>query len=267
MDKQKDLIRMTVHGLTVDNGFVRADVFADKIKSFVQAVKAADSALNKSPKFSLMIKQLKIGSAEAYLDPKQIKRAAKVDAPAPLVAKIASSIQAGSTAFDLSTAKIIRKLSDLSNGSDESHSHVEIEFDEDNVIRFDRFFCDRAKRAIEIAEGVDTSPARWFEGASIGQFDGTIREIDSRGEIVRGKIVLTIDGSELDCTFRRSDLDAVVAAFEARSRIEGVAVYDGMTARPVRIDVRKVATIKAAGDLLKWHGWLRKPNAEWVGLV
>lgn len=254
-------VRLTVHGLDVDNGFVRAEVFAEKLRHFANAVKSADSGRNRSQKFSLIIRELKIGSADAWMDAKQIKRAQKVPAsPIPDVSGIASAIQGGSTSFDGVQPKLIGSLAAVASGAGRTHSHVEVDFGDGAIVRFDQFFEGRAERAKEIAEGVEAEAPHWFEGASIGQFDGTIRQVDSRGAIVRGKIVLTIDGSELDCTFRRADLDSVIGNYEHRSKIEGIAVYDGLSERPVRVDVRKVTPVLEGANILRWGGYLKRPT-------
>ena len=262
-------VRLTVHGLDVDNGFVRAEVFAEKLRHFVNAVKNADSGENKSQKFSLIIRELKIGSADAWMDAKQIKRAQKVPInPLPEVSSIASAIQGGSTSFEGVRPKLIGSLAAIASGSGQTHSHVEVDFGADAIVRFDQFFQGRAARAKEIAEGIDFEPPKWFEGASVGQFDGTIKQVDSRGAIVRGKIVLTIDGSELDCTFRRDDLESVIDNYEQRSKIEGVAIYDGLSDRPVRVDVRKVIPVRVGASLLKWGGVLKRPSGpKWSEAV
>jgi hypothetical protein len=256
-------IRFTVHGLTADNGFVRADIFAEKLAAFAAAAKAEDIRLNGKSAFGLMIKELKIGSADAYLDPKQLKKAVAVSDPIPDLAKIATSIQVGGMSFSAESVKALKKLVTTADGADKTHSHVEVDFGHGDVVRFDSFFRDRAVRAVEIASGDDMPPTKFFEGASVGQFDGTIKAIDSRGAIVKGKIVLTIDGSELDCVFRRDDIDSVLAEYEHRSRIEGIAIYDGTQAQPVRVNVRRVMPLSGNG-LLRWAGKLKRGESSWV---
>jgi hypothetical protein len=256
-------IRFTVHGLTADNGFVRADVFAEKLSAFATAAQIEDKRLNGKAKFGLMIKDLKIGSADAWLDPKQIIRAKTVTEPFSSLAQIAVSIQGGSMSFAPESIGALRKLVATSEGAEKTHSHVEVDFGQGDIVRFDSFFRDRAKRAVEIFKGEPEHAGGFFEGASVGQFDGAIRAIDSRGAIVKGKIIQTIDGSELDCVFRRDDLPDVLSEYEQRSRIEGIAIYDGTQALPVRVNVRKVTPIRGSG-LLRWAGMLKRGSADWV---
>ena len=82
---------------------------------------------------------------------------------------------------------------------------------------------------------------------------------------MRGKIILAVNGAELDCTFRRDDIDLIRIAFDRRSRIEGIAIYDGDAPLPVRIEVRTITPIEGSADLLGWAGALRapKPKAKW----
>ena len=257
-------IRFTVHGLTVDNGFVRADVFAKKLAAFAAAATLEDRRLNGRAKFGLMIKDLKIGSADAWLDPKQLVKAKKVEEPFSGLAKVAVSLQSGAISFAPERVGVLKKLVTASEGAEKTHSHVEIDFGQGDIVRLDSFFRDRAKRAVELAIGDQTEKGRFFEGTSVGQFDGEIRAIDSRGAIVKGKIIQTIDGSELDCVFRRDDLGEVLSDYEQRSWIEGVAIYDGTQALPVRVNVRKVIPLRGNG-LLRWAGMLKKTSSDWAG--
>ena len=100
-----------------------------------------------------------------------------------------------------------------------------------------------------------------FKGLAIAAFDGILREIDSRGSTVRGKLVLTAGGRELDCLFRREDIPALRQHFDCRARVEGMAHYDGVSLLPGWLEVRRIEPFLTDTDLSRWRGALANRRA------
>lgn len=104
--------------------------------------------------------------------------------------------------------------------------------------------------------------SRYFEGVAFETMDGVVKEIDARGTLVRGKLILTVGGKELDCVFHTENIDVLRQSFDKRARVEGVAHYDGQSLLPVRLDVRHVSLIDSSGDLRRWRGKLVRTKSS-----
>ena len=85
-------------------------------------------------------------------------------------------------------------------------------------------------------------------------FDGVLKEIDSRGILVRGRLILTAGGKEIECLFKREDIPKLRENFERRARVEAKAHYDGENLLPVRLDVKRIEPIIDAPDVGRWRG-------------
>ncbi len=179
-----------------------------------------------------------------------------------MVAQALTAIYNGDKHLDRFPIDLIKSFSQLAK-SDANFSHGEIDFAGDNIIRIDDYLQRQTERAIERIEGAVDEPESHFEGVAFGAFDGVLKELDSRGTLVRGKLILTAGGKELECIFNKDDIPVLRENFERRARIEGVAHYDGENLLPVRLDVKKIAPISQEGDLARWRGALsgrRKPT-------
>ena len=92
------------------------------------------------------------------------------------------------------------------------------------------------------------------EGGQLASFDGELKEIDNRGRILRGKLILSAGAVEIDCVMNKERVPEAREAFDKRVIIEGTAHYDRDQQLPTRIDV---STIRSMGDrsgLLRWRG-------------
>lgn len=99
-------------------------------------------------------------------------------------------------------------------------------------------------------------------GRAIGSFDGELQEIDNRGLILRGKLILT-PGVEIDCVMNKERVPEAREAFGNRVVIEGTAHYDGDQQLPTRIDVAAIRIVGERPDLLRWRGaFTAVPDAD-----
>lgn len=266
MEFGQDEIKLTVHGLDVDASRVRADIFAEKLRQLVKALQQADSFQNRGRKYNVLIADLKVASASALLRESQFKKARRVVRPGILVGHVADAIQSGNPNLSEFPKNIVASLRNVAKASGDQFAHAEATFYGHNVVRFDTFFEHRASRAIEMIEKPEVENLRWFEGVVFSEFDGTIKQLDSRGNVFRGKVVLSINGAEIDCVFNRQDIEEISAAFEKRCVIRGRAIYEGDSPLPARIQVRSVRVLRSGADLAKWRGELipPEPNASWT---
>jgi hypothetical protein len=257
---------LTIHGLDVDNGLVRADVFLKKFRALLNSIEIADKHLNGKKSHNIIITDLKNGSAMAAVREKvSVKK--KVPAfGAPFVAEALNAVYNGDRRLDRFPPELIKSFEPLVK-IDDRMSHGEVEFAGADIIRIDDYLARQTERALDHAKGIEEKSERHFEGIAHGVFDGVLKLIDSRGALVRGKLILTAGGKEIDCIFKRGDIPILLENFERRARVEAVAHYDGENVLPVRLDVKRITPISINPDLGRWRGTLanrRVPRPEGI---
>lgn len=254
-------VSITIHGLDVDNGAVRVEIFLEKFKALVTGLRTADGILNGRKAHNLVIVDLGIGSARARIREKVSVKKAPLSYTTPYVGNVMRAIYNGDRRIDRFPTELVESLAPIAKGVNDKFSHAEIEFDPENVIRIDDFFAKQMARAIQRVKGEPEEKEPFFKGISHGTFDGIVKEIDSRGALVRGKLILTAGASELDCIFSRDDIPKLRTNFERRARVTAVAHYDGISQLPVRLDVRDIQAISEHTDLARWRGALKGRHA------
>ena len=131
----------------------------------------------------------------------------------------------------------MRRVGELSAGALATFSHAELVFSDNNIIRIDDFLADQTEAANQILlAGNERLPDRYYRGLAIGRFDGDLQEIDNRGLMLRGKLIVS-PGVEIDCVMNKERIPEARDAFGKRVLIEGTAHYDGDQQLPTRIDV------------------------------
>lgn len=248
-------ITFTVYGLEIDKGDVDADIFVQKFQKFLKGLHEADKIENASQKWRYVISDLKHSSAVARL--KETAKSNDVEKTASAIEtyyKVVDSVYNGSTNFDEEHLKLIKSIKDLTMGAGDKFSHAEINKGNDNIIRIDDFL---KKRAIDIETSITKKlklPSL-YKGIAIGEFDGILKEVDARGNIVKGILILTAGEVQLEYTLKQQDIESVRDNFNKRAIVKGMAHYDGKNPLPVRIDVKSIKPIIPNKDgLNKWRG-------------
>lgn len=251
-------VTLTVHGLDVDNRNVRADVFIAKFKALLNCLKIADKEVNEKKAHEYVIVGLQIASAHATLREKVSIRKVLPASSVKYVQDVVEAVYNGDRNIARYPKALVEGLTPLISGVGKSFSHGEISFSKDNIVRIDDYLAKQVDKAILRTKGVVSENQKSFEGVAFETLDGMVKEIDARGTLVRGKIILTVGGKELDCVFHTSDIQVLRESFDKRARVEGIAHYDGQSLLPVRIDVRNIVLISESGDLRKWKGALKR---------
>jgi len=250
-------ITLTIHGLDADNGKVRADAFIEKFRALLRSLKLADRQVNEKRSHEYVIVGLETASAHASLREKQIRTAVPASS-VEYVSAVVEAVYNGDRNVQRFPKQIVAALKPLANGVGTRFSHGELKFPGGTVVRIDDYLEKQIDKAIRRTKGEATEEHRNFEGVAFETLDGIVKEMDARGSLVRGKLVLTVGGKELDCIFRTEDMEVLRTSFDKRARIEGIAHYDGVSLLPVRVDVRRIELIKEDGDLLKWKQALKR---------
>ncbi len=248
---------LTVHGLDVDNGKVRAEVFLEKFRALIVSLKIADKSQNEKKAHEYIIVGLKVASAQAAVREKVMRKLMPISSVG-YVSDAVSAVYNGDRNIARYPAELIAAMQPLVRGIGKKFNHGELDFGNGNVIRIDDYLEKQLEKAVRRMSGEQPEEYRNFEGIAFETFDGIVKELDARGNLIRGKLILTVGGKELDCVFRTGDIQLLRDSFDKRARVEGVAHYDGVSLLPARIDVRTIELVKIDGNLLRWKGALRR---------
>jgi hypothetical protein len=244
---------LVIHGLDVDAKSVRADVFARKLLVFINGLQHADRFANGKLTYTYIITALEAGSATARVREKQRARKRPQYSSITAYEQVASAIYNGDRAITRYSEKLVHQVGKLSAGALETFSHAELAFADDNVIRIDDFLARQWEAATRMLTRPEALPDRYYHGRAIGSFDGELQEIDNRGLMLRGKLILS-PGVEVDCVMNKDRVPEAREAFGKRVIIEGTAHYDGAQQLPTRIDVVAIRIAGERHDLLRWRG-------------
>jgi hypothetical protein len=264
-DQDNNEITLTLHGLTLTDGNVLARVFLEEFKRLLDALSRADKVLNKTIAHDYVIVELKAGSAIAKVREtrrigKWSRKAVRAEllgqrreSPVSYFKQAVISIYNG----DLDTSKLppglVKDVAGMAKDSGETFAHGSLTFDQENVIRIDDYLAKQAERAIVRLAPQRAEGPKYHVGLGYTSFDGVLKEIDTRGSLFRGKLILTAGGKEIDCVFREEDIPQIKQQFHIRARIEGMAHYGGESPLPERLDI-KIITPIGEGELTKWRG-------------
>src|SRR5271165_432945 len=124
---RRDEVSLTLHGLDVDNGEVRAGVFVRKLAYLLRALRDADRFANEKRSFNYVVSGLSPGSAQVRYREKQTVRRRPRSSVETLQSAI-TAIYNADPAVHRFPERLIRRIGDLSNGTDEEFSHGELAF-------------------------------------------------------------------------------------------------------------------------------------------
>lgn len=246
--------QFVIHGLDADNRVVRATVFIQKLRILVQALEEADRIVNGKASFDYLLPRLESGSVAATVRERQ-KRVGRVNSGIAMLESTASAIYNGDRNLDHLPESLVKKVQKLGEGVAKKFSHAELGFADNTIIRIDDFMLRQSDQAMKVvALDAEASIPTYYRGIAYGSFDGILKEIDARGTALRGKLILSAGGVEIDCVMNKERVPEARESFDKRVFVEGVAHYDGSQPLPVRIDIGNIKVVKGSPDLLRWRG-------------
>jgi hypothetical protein len=258
-------LRFSVFGPSSSEHFVAAELFTRKLREIIAALKRADKAVNSLVAHHYVISHLKMGSAEVGI----LEQPAAMAKDHPPISSVSAfidcgvSINRGDFAAAIRYSGLAQALYRVSRDSGEKFSHIDLYLDDAPILRVDDFF--ERQTATFLAAEPRKSKAR-FTGSSVDAFDGYLKEVDLRGQLWRGKLVLAGTKKELDCIFRGPTLKNISDNLDQRVWAEGLAIYREESALPSRVEISRIEPIKKDGNLLRWRGELEADErAEWGG--
>ena len=259
---RRDEATLSIHGLDMDARVVRADVFVQKLRDLLSALKTADKLANGKFSHDYMLPKLNEGSAVATVRERPRKRGVSQSSIA-CFERVATAVYNGDRhevgALD---PEIVRKIERLSRGASERFSHAEISFADEKVIRIDDYLQHQAEDALLVPADAPSSEHQSYRGAAFCAFEGVLKEIDSRGTMLRGKLVLEPSSTEIDCVMNKDRVPEARESFDNRVAIRATAHYDGRSNLPARLDVHEIRTISQEGNLARWKGAFVFPETD-----
>jgi uncharacterized protein YpiB (UPF0302 family) len=261
-----DEAKFVLHGLDVDNRIVRASVFVQKLKTLLSALRIADTIANGKPTFMYMVTKLETGSAAVTVREKQVTRNRPLRSSIDFLESTASAIYNGDRNVEHLPEPLVKQIGKLGKGVEKNFSHAELTFSDETVIRIDDYLLKQAEVAYETLKSPEQKHDRYYRGIAIGSFDGFLKEIDARGTMLRGKLVLTAGGIEIDCVMNKDRVREAGNSFDKRVIIEGAAHYDGERQIPARLDIKSLRVVGDDSNLLRWRGAFKSDvdvNDDW----
>lgn len=255
-------VTFTIHGLDRDERAVDGSVFVAKVREFIAALTAADKQVNKGKRHRYLIVDLKIGSAELTLGEREIDPKAQATPSVPVFLGAMDAVYRNNAPAFHRLNGLGSSIAKLCGGAGEKYAFAEITSTRlASPVLIDQRVSRQAERLI--AEALpDVAYPEMFRGQAEDAFDGEIKEIDLRGRLPQGKLVLSGGRKEIDCVFPHMTVDELRAIIDRRVWVEGMAIYDGVSGLPGRIEVLKAKPIKGSSQLVRWQGKLRKPHSE-----
>jgi hypothetical protein len=131
----------------------------------------------------------------------------------------------------------------------------------DTELPIDEFFRRQVDRVGAKDDAVRTD--NWFLGSAIMSFEGRLDEIDYRGAVWTGDLMLPAGTTHVECVFDKSQGEDALNPFGNKNVcVTGRAIYTGDSQLPERIEVLSIeerAHVKAAIDI---RGSLRLAPAD-----
>ncbi|MBV9201638.1 MAG: hypothetical protein JOY83_18305 [Alphaproteobacteria bacterium] len=79
---------------------------------------------------------------------------------------------------------------------------------------------------------------------------------------MRGKLILSAGGIEIDCVMNKERIPEAVECFDKRVIVEGTAHYDGENQIPARLDVANIKVVGRPKPLLRWRGAFARDQSD-----
>lgn len=249
-------VSFVLHGLGVDNSFVRAKAFGDKFNAFLKALTDADRAANGAVRHDYLIANLINGSAGCVLRERPKTRKPASSGMYELYHAM-SAVNDGGNAVAMIPKNVLKSIETLAKGAGQDFTHGEVILDDQNIIRVDDFLYRRAESALSIVNEAAASTGRFYEGKASISYDGTLELIDTTGEVWKAKLSPTIGGVPIECIVNKNRLRLVTKHFRDRVNIEGMGFYEASSPIPKRVEITAISPIGSRRHLSEARGSMK----------
>lgn len=224
---------------------IPAEVFQRAFNTFFEALKTANSEINsEKSKSEFFIAHLKIGSNEVGIFEQRRSGTQSLSPAIDYFEQMLGSVYRSDFSSAVESPKMAQRIINFGKAIKPEYPGV-VAFPRQSI-PLDEFFVEQTKRLAQ-AIGAPPIERKYFAGSTIGAFDGTIGNIDYRGAVWRGHLVLPGGGAQIECVFdRRRGEDEFNPHGNKRVSITGRAIYTGDGPLPERIEVIEIEDIPLA---------------------
>jgi hypothetical protein len=257
-DRKKREIVVTIHGLKAvgpDARLISANLFKAKFQSLLSALAEADKTVNEKRAFSYLVSHLAIGSAEFGILEQARPNQFPGGSPVHALMDCADSIYRSSFNTARQYNGIAHKLAAFSKGAELEFDRIDIGERDKQPIPIDAFFVSQIEKFTAESAKPDKEP-KFFRGQSHEAFDGVLGEMDFRGRMKRGILVLSGTTMEISCVFPTYDSETITKFGDRRVWATGNAIYDGSSELPSRLEIFKLEPISLGVPPSQWKGSL-----------
>ncbi|WP_448954841.1 hypothetical protein [Labrys neptuniae] len=253
---------LTLHGLDGYNHEVDAEVFADKFRTFLKALAAADEIINDTRRYKYMITALVKNTATAQVREYVAVAGEPPSSSVSYYAQSMTAIQNGEPAARRLPKAFLEPVVKLNRDVGKRFAFAEVKLPAGVIIRIDDVLRDKAERLLADIRAREAGGVQWFEGMAYGAFDGVLKAVDLRGEVKLANLILSAGGLEVECTVGDIDLEQVRGALDKRCIVSGLADYVGKGGLPRRLAVRHIEVVESAPPLSNWRGSFSIPDTD-----
>ncbi len=257
-------LTLTLHGLEEFNDEVDADVFARKLTSFLKGIRSSDKAVNGRRRHKLLLTDLRKNTATASVR-EQVYLPGSV--PCSGLDYFEDAVQAvrdNRPSARLLSLPVVREIAALNNGSGHSFAFGELKSTSGNIIRLDEMLGKRARSLVLEIEAEKKGRDVRFVGVAYGSFEGRLEEVDLRGELWKGVLVLSAGGKQIVCTVSALEMPEIRLALKRRVLAYGRAHYGASSGLPERLEITSIQPVKSASNanLGRWRGAFDIPDSD-----
>lgn len=257
MDKpiRRSEVRLIVKPADASAGsekLIPATVLERMFSTFLKALKAADAELHgRKHRSEFFISNLAMGSNVIDIEEKVKSQAGHA---VDLFKSVTQYVYRSEFNRVVDHQSLANSIIAIGNSINEDYPAIAAFADVD--VPMDAFFARQTER-LHKAMSASQAQSRYFVGSAVGSFDGTLGNIDYRGSIWRGHLVLSGGASQIECVFDKSKgEDAYNPYGNKRVSVTGRGIYTGDSQLPERIEVFEVIEIPRATEAVDIRGSL-----------
>jgi hypothetical protein len=234
-----------------DLGPIPAELFKKTFDAFLTALQVTDRELQPKARSSeFLISQLALNPYEFGILEKRRPHSQNVPSAIEFFRRCAEGIYRSDYQTVVKHPRLTRAFIRIVKALDEDF-HVLAQF-VDTELPIDNFFGRQVDRV-----GAKDDPAsqadNWFLGSAMMSFEGRLDEIDYRGAVWTGDLMLPAGTTHVECVFDKSQGEDALNPFGNKNVcITGRAIYTGDSQLPERIEVISIeerAHVNAAIDI------------------
>lgn len=264
-------LTLTLHGLDTFQHEVDAMVFARKLAAFLRGIKHSDSAANGGKtRHKLLLTDLRKNTATASVREQMVVKGPLAASGMAYYSRAVDAIYNKRPEARALPIVLLNDIVSLNRGAGHSFAFGELKSNLGQLIRIDDYLARTVESLIierATADQVAEIAERSFSGIAYGSYDGVLKAVDLRGDVKKGKLVLTAGGREIECTLNALTTPELQTALDSRVMAYGRAHYEKSSGLPVRLDVTKAEPVVAQpSNLAGWKGAFKIPDGgteEW----